>query len=104
MGLNFSFPCMAAICALSCLLRILTKSESPTVTVILGSPAAPAVTHPEGFVRSSVQVPPVSPVMTKWMTALISLASSGFAVSAAGMSFSRMLLAVASAMGRLRGE
>lgn len=26
MGLNFSFPCIAAICALSCLLRIFTKS------------------------------------------------------------------------------
>src|SRR6185295_8411522 len=26
MGLNFSFPCIAAICAFSCLLRIFTKS------------------------------------------------------------------------------
>ena len=58
MGLNFSFPCIAAICALSCLLRIFTKSWSLTVTVIFGVPSAPLFTQSDDLVVSSVQVPP----------------------------------------------
>src|SRR5439155_3405806 len=93
-GLNLSLPCIAAIWALSCFARILRKSSALTVIVIFGVPAAPVLTQSEGLVRSIVQVPPSLPVMLKWITALMSLASSGLFLSTLGISVSRMSLAV----------
>ncbi|EAU63548.1 hypothetical protein STIAU_7201 [Stigmatella aurantiaca DW4/3-1] len=94
MGLNLSLPCMAAICALSFFSMIFTKSSLLTVMVIFDSPSIPLATQSESFVRSTVQVPPPSPVMLKWMIALMSLPNSGFAFSRLGRSVSRNCAAV----------
>src|SRR6266852_2716920 len=61
--LIFSFPLMNAICGFILPLTMFMKSEVAAVTVHLAAPVEPAVTAPGSLVRSTVQTPPLSPVM-----------------------------------------
>ena len=61
--LIFSLPLMNAICGFIFPETMFMKSADAQVTVHFAVPVEPACTVPGSLVRSTVQTPPLSPVM-----------------------------------------